>query len=116
MVLSGGDPKARPKSGADLRCARGIVRDDAHPPLSTLVWCKPGSDRFIVTLLFRISTPNRPPIASRPQGSLTRYPAREGLAITLQLISGGSTAGVLAIVHFGSVGHLCGLFERSKAT
>ena len=29
---------------------------------------------------------------------------------------GGSTAGVLAIVHFGSVGRLCGLFERSKAT
>jgi hypothetical protein len=29
---------------------------------------------------------------------------------------GGSTAGSLAIVHFGSVGRLCGLFERSKAT
>ena len=31
-------------------------------------------------------------------------------------VRGGSTAGVLAIVHFGSVGRLCGLFERSKAT
>ena len=31
-------------------------------------------------------------------------------------VPGGSTAGVLAIVHFGSVGRLCGLFERSKAT
>ena len=30
--------------------------------------------------------------------------------------AGGSTAGSLAIVHFGSVGRLCGLFERSKAT
>ena len=29
---------------------------------------------------------------------------------------GGSTAGVIAIVHFGSVGRLWGLFERSKAT
>ena len=29
---------------------------------------------------------------------------------------GSSTASVLAIVHFGSVGRLCGLFERSKAT
>ena len=29
---------------------------------------------------------------------------------------GRSTASVLAIVHFGSVGRLCGLFERSKAT
>ena len=29
---------------------------------------------------------------------------------------GGSTAGWLAIVHFGSVGRLWGLFERSKAT
>ena len=27
-----------------------------------------------------------------------------------------STASVLAIVHFGSVGRLWGLFERSKAT
>ena len=27
-----------------------------------------------------------------------------------------STSGPLAIVHFGSVGRLCGLFERSKAT
>ena len=32
------------------------------------------------------------------------------------LLAGSSTAGVLAIVHFGSVGRLCGLFERSKAT
>ena len=30
--------------------------------------------------------------------------------------AGSSTAGWLAIVHFGSVGRLCGLFERSKAT
>ena len=29
---------------------------------------------------------------------------------------GRSTASVLAIVHFGSVGRLCGIFERSKAT
>ena len=29
---------------------------------------------------------------------------------------GGSTASAHAIVHFGSVGRLCGLFERSKAT
>jgi hypothetical protein len=29
---------------------------------------------------------------------------------------GGSMAGWLAIVHFGSVGRLWGLFERSKAT
>ena len=29
---------------------------------------------------------------------------------------GGSTASSLAIVHFGSVGRLWGLFERSKAT
>ena len=29
---------------------------------------------------------------------------------------GGSTACVIAIVHFGSVGRLWGLFERSKAT
>ena len=29
---------------------------------------------------------------------------------------GSSTAGMDAIVHFGSVGRLCGLFERSKAT
>ena len=29
---------------------------------------------------------------------------------------GGSTAGWLAIVHFGSVGHLWSLFERYKAT
>ena len=29
---------------------------------------------------------------------------------------GSSTASLLAIVHFGSVGRLCGLFERSKAT
>ena len=29
---------------------------------------------------------------------------------------GGSTASGTAIVHFGSVGRLCGLFERSKAT
>ena len=28
---------------------------------------------------------------------------------------GGSTAGWLAIVHFGSVRRLCGLFERSKS-
>ena len=31
-------------------------------------------------------------------------------------VGGGSTAGGLAIVHFGSVGRLWGLFERSKAT
>ena len=37
-------------------------------------------------------------------------------ASCLQDTQGGSTAGVLAIVHFGSVGRLCGLFERSKAT
>ena len=30
--------------------------------------------------------------------------------------SGSSTAGTDAIVHFGSVGRLWGLFERSKAT
>ena len=29
---------------------------------------------------------------------------------------GSSTASVLAIVHFGSVGRLWGLFERSKVT
>ena len=29
---------------------------------------------------------------------------------------GGSTASGTAIVHFGSVGRLCGLFDRSKAT
>ena len=29
---------------------------------------------------------------------------------------GGFTASGTAIVHFGSLGHLCGLFERSKAT
>ena len=29
-------------------------------------------------------------------------------------LKGSSTAGVLAIVHFGSVGRLWGLFERSK--
>ena len=34
----------------------------------------------------------------------------------LLLLLGGSTASVLAIVHFGSVGRLWGLFERSKAT
>jgi hypothetical protein len=32
------------------------------------------------------------------------------------VFSGSSTAGATAIVHFGSVGRLCGLFERSKAT
>ena len=32
------------------------------------------------------------------------------------VVGSSSTAGVLAIVHFGSVGRLCGLFERSKAT
>jgi hypothetical protein len=31
-------------------------------------------------------------------------------------VKGGSTASAHAIVHFGSVGRLCGLFERSKAT
>ena len=31
-------------------------------------------------------------------------------------VEGGSTAGATAIVHFGSVGRLWGLFERSKAT
>ena len=35
---------------------------------------------------------------------------------TLRALAGSSTASVLAIVHFGSVGRLCGLFERSKAT
>ena len=31
-------------------------------------------------------------------------------------VSGSSTSGADAIVHFDSVGRLCGLFERSKAT
>ena len=34
----------------------------------------------------------------------------------LRALAGRSTASALAIVHFGSVGRLCGLFERSKAT
>jgi hypothetical protein len=38
-------------------------------------------------------------------------------ALAVRMVSrGSSTASVLAIVHFGSVGRLCGLFERSKAT
>ena len=36
-------------------------------------------------------------------------------ALFLHSHLGGSTAGVIAKVHFGSVGRLCGLFERSKA-
>ena len=32
------------------------------------------------------------------------------------VLTGSSTAGPLAIVHFGSVGRLWGIFERSKAT
>ena len=38
------------------------------------------------------------------------------LLMCTALVGGGSTAGWLAIVHFGSVGRLWGLFERSKAT
>ena len=34
----------------------------------------------------------------------------------MQMHTGRSTASATAIVHFGSVGRLCGLFERSKAT
>ena len=41
---------------------------------------------------------------------------QDPLIVTQEISVGGSTAGVLAIVHFGSVGRLCGLFERSKAT
>ena len=45
---------------------------------------------------------------------------RDGSPDTGQIVGNvkgrSSTAGMDAIVHFGSVGRLCGLFERSKAT
>ena len=51
----------------------------------------------------------------RERGPLSAAPANSN-TLSVAVGAGGSTAGVIAIVHFGSVGRLWGLFERSKAT